>query len=120
MVYALATVAAMESYTRNAFRGAVYLLVMWPFTAGLLVVLLVLVSGLFAILVLPLILFGPGVSAAVINRFVLAGYDVEVIDPSSPTQERQREVAHGVNPDRSGIKRLFGRTGDNRKRQEGR
>lgn len=117
MVYAFATVAAMESHTRNAFRGAVYLLVMWPFTAGLLFVLLTLLAGLFAVLVLPLILFGPGVSAAIINRFVLTGYDVEVIDPGAPTQERQHEVARGINPEPTGIKGMLRRSRDNRRRE---
>ncbi len=113
MLYAFATVAAMESYTRNAFRGGVYLLVMWPFTAALLFVLLSLLGALFAVLVLPLILFGPGVCAAVINRFVLAGYDVEVIDPGAPTTERAHEVERGINPDVSPMRRLFQRKGGN-------
>lgn len=117
MLYAFATVASMESYPRNAFRGAVYLLVMWPFTAGLLFVLLALIGSLFAVLVLPLILFGPGTVAAVVNRFVLAGYDVEVIDPSSPTQERAYEVSRGINPDRSGIKGFLHRSRENRQRE---
>lgn len=120
MLYAFATVAAMESYTRNAFRGAAYLLVMWPFTSGLLFVLLTLIAGLFTVLVLPLILFGPAVSAAVINRFVLAGYNVEVIDPGAPTQERQHEVARGINPDRSGIRRLFPARARESRREESR
>lgn len=117
MLYAFATVAAMESYTRNAFRGAVYLMVMRPFTAGLLFVLLSVLLGLFTVLVLPLILFGPGVVATIVNRFVLSGYDVEVIDPGAPTQERQHEVAQGINPDRSGIKGLFQRGRENRRRE---
>jgi uncharacterized membrane protein YesL len=117
MLFAFATIAAMESSPRNAFRGAVYLLVMWPFTSALLFVLLTLLSGVFAVLVLPLILFGPGVAAAVVNRFVLAGYDVEVIDPSAPTSEREHEVARGINPEHSGIKGLFQRSRDNRKRE---
>lgn len=114
MVYAFATVAAMESYTRNAFRGSVYLLVMWPFTSALLFVLLLLLSALFAVLVLPLILFGPGVAASVINRFVLAGYDIEVIDPSAPTVERAYEVKRGINPEVSVAKRFFQRNRGNR------
>jgi uncharacterized membrane protein YesL len=99
MMYALATVAVMESRARNAFRGGTYLMVMWPFTSGLLIVCLALVLVLFAALVLPLILFGPAVGAAVINRFVLAGYNIDVIDPSSPTSERSTEVSSGVNLD---------------------
>jgi uncharacterized membrane protein YesL len=115
MVYAFATVAAMESYTRNAFRGSVYMLVMWPFTSALLFVLLLLLSALFAVLVLPLILFGPGVAAAVINRFVLAGYDIEVIDPGAPTVERAYEVQRGINPEVSVAKRFFQRNRGNRR-----
>lgn len=98
-LYAFATVAAMESRVRNAFRGATYLLIMWPFTSGLLILLLTIMSSLFAVLVLPLFLLGPAVGASVVNRFVLAGYDVEVIDPSSPTQERSHEVARGIDTD---------------------
>jgi uncharacterized membrane protein YesL len=114
MMYAFATVAAMESYTRNAFRGSIYILVMWPFTSALLFVLLALLSALFAVLVLPLILFGPGVAAAVINRFVLAGYDIEVIDPGAPTVERAYEVKRGINPEVSVAKRFFQRNRGNR------
>jgi uncharacterized membrane protein YesL len=99
MLYAFATVAAMESRTRNAFRGATYLMVMRPFTAGALIVGLVLISSVLAVLVLPIFLFGPGVAAAIVNRFVLAGYNVEVFDPNRPTQERSHEVASGINPD---------------------
>jgi uncharacterized membrane protein YesL len=108
MLYAFATVSAMESKVRNAFRGATYLMVMRPFTAGILFVLLLLLSSLFAVLVLPLFLFGPGVSAAIINRFVLDGYSIDVLDPSSPTQERTHEVARGIGTD-EGIKGWFKR-----------
>ncbi|HYH13496.1 MAG TPA: hypothetical protein VD789_14145, partial [Thermomicrobiales bacterium] len=108
MLYAFATAAAMESKARNAFRGATYLMIMRPFTAGILFVLLGVLSSLFAVLVLPLFLFGPGVSAAIINRFVLDGYNVDVFDPSSPTQERSHEVARGIGTD-DGIKGWFKR-----------
>lgn len=107
-LYALATVAAMESGVRNAFRGATYLMVMWPFSSGLMLVLLAIFSSILAVLVLPLILFGPGIAAAVINRFALAGYDIEVIDPNAPTTERTTEVARGVNLDEGWLKRLRG------------
>lgn len=99
MLYAYATVATMESRVRNAFRGSTYLMVMWPFTSGLLIVGILLVVAIFAALVLPLILFGPAVVASIINRFVLAGYNVEVIDPSSPTSERSTEVSRGIDLD---------------------
>ncbi len=99
MLYAFATVAAMESRTRNAFRGATYLMVMRPFSSGALIVGLVLISSLLAVLVLPIFLFGPGIVAAVVNRFVLSGYNVQVFDPNSPTQERSHEVASGIDHD---------------------
>lgn len=108
MLYAYATAAAMESRTRNAFKGATYLLVMRPFSSALMILFLLLLSLFFTVLVVPLILFGPGVSAAVINRFVLSGFGVEVIDPSSPTQERSHEVSRGINLD-EGIRGRFRR-----------
>jgi uncharacterized membrane protein YesL len=108
MLFAFATAAAMESGVRNAFRGATYLLVMWPFSSVLAIVLLAVISSIFAVLILPLVLFGPGMSAAVINRFVFAGYGVEVIDPNAPTQERRTEVARGINPDQGWLQRLRG------------
>ena len=119
MVYAFATVAAMESRVRNAFRGAAFLMVMRPFTAGALVIALALITILFSILVLPLFLFGPGVAAAVINRFVLSGYKVEILDPNSPTQERQHEVSRGVNLD-EGVKGWFRRGRGGMKQGQGR
>lgn len=96
MLFAFATVAAMDSKVRNAFRGATYLLVMWPFSSVLTIIFLAAFSSILLVLILPMLLFGPGVSAAVINRFVLAGYDVEIIDPNSPTQERRHEVQRGI------------------------
>lgn len=109
LLYALATVAAMESKVRNAFRGATYLMVMWPFSSALMVVLLGMLASLFAVLVLPLLFFGPGVSAAVINRFVLTGFKVEIIDPNSPTSERRHEVREGVSTDDGGMGGWFRR-----------
>ncbi|HEV2128394.1 MAG TPA: DUF624 domain-containing protein [Thermomicrobiales bacterium] len=117
MLYAFATAAAMDAKVRNAFRGATYLLVMWPFSSALMMILLTLLGSLFAVLVLPLIFFGPGVSAAVINRFALTGFNVEIIDPEAPTSERRTEVAKGLNPDDGGwLRRLRG----GQHRQEGR
>lgn len=119
MLFAFATAAVMDSRVRNAFRGATYLMVMRPFTAGVLFVLLLLLSSLFVVLVLPLFLFGPGVSAAIINRFVLDGYNIEVFDPSSPTQERSHEVARGVGTD-DGVKGWFKRARGGAKQGSGR
>lgn len=108
MLYAFSTVAIMDSKVRNAFRGATYLLVMRPFASALLVLLLFMVMLIFAVLVLPLIMFGPAVTASVVNRFALAGYGVEVLDPNKPTTERADERARGVDSD-DGFKGFVGR-----------
>ncbi|MDQ3523921.1 MAG: hypothetical protein M3451_02575 [Chloroflexota bacterium] len=108
MLYAFATVATMESGVRNAFRGATFLMVMRPFSSGLLIIIVFVVMVLLAALVLPVILFGPAVMASVINRFALDGFDVEVIDPNRPTQERSTERSRGINHD-DGMKGWIGR-----------
>lgn len=114
MFYAFATVATMESGVRNAFRGSTFLLVMRPFSSGLLIVILFVVMALLAVLVLPLILFGPAILASVINRFALDAYGVEVIDPNLPTQERSSERSRGIDAD-AGIKGWIGRARGDRK-----
>lgn len=114
MLYAFATVATMESKVRNAFRGATYLLVMRPFSSGLLILVLFLLMLILAVLVLPLILFGPAITASVINRFLLDGFGVEVIDPNRPTTERAAEHSRGVDTD-GGFKGLVGRVRGERK-----
>lgn len=108
MLYAFATSSAMESKVRNAFRGATYLLVMRPFTSGILMVMLFVALLLLAAMVLPLILFGPAVMASVVNRFVLEGFGVEVIDPNRPTSERSEERTRGIGQD-DGFKGFVGR-----------
>lgn len=108
MLYAYATVATMDAKVRNAFRGATYLLVLRPFSSGILMLLLLILMAILAVLVLPLVLFGPAVTAAVINRFALDGFDVEVIDPNRPTTERAAERSRGVGHD-DGFKGWLGR-----------
>lgn len=114
MLYAFATAATMDSRVRNAFRGATYLLVLRPFSSGLLIVLLFIFMAILATLVLPLILFGPATMASVINRFALDGFDIEVIDPNSPTTERAAEHSRGVEHG-DGLKGWLGRVRGDRK-----
>lgn len=118
MLYAFATAAVMESKVRNAFRGATYLMVMWPFSSALMLILLVVISSILAVLVLPLLFFGPGIVAAVINRFVLTGFNIEIIDPNAPTTERRTEVSQGLNTDEGGwLRRLRGGQGRQERRR---
>ena len=108
MLYMFSVAGTMESGLRNAFRGAMYVLVSRPFT-GLLLSVLIMIGGIvFAVLVLPMIALGPALLAAVVNRFVLAGLGVEVVDPYAPTTERAVERAHGIEHDPSFWQRLRG------------
>ncbi|HWV24535.1 MAG TPA: DUF624 domain-containing protein [Thermomicrobiales bacterium] len=115
MFYAFSVAATMESRTRNAFRGAMYVLVSRPFMSLGLSIFLMILGSVFAVMVLPMILFGPALLAAIVNRFVLMGLNVPIIDPDAPTDERQYERERGINPDRGFISRLRG--GNNAKRK---
>ena len=89
--YAQAVTGLLAVGVRDAFRAATYLLVSRPLTSLALLLFLFVLFGVMTILVVPLILIGPGLIASIVNRFVLAGLDIEVIDPNSPTPERSVE-----------------------------
>lgn len=101
MLYMYSLAGTMESRLRNAFRGGMFVLVSRPFTAMFLSVLILLLAPVLTVLVLPMLLLGPSLMAAVINRFVLDALEVEVIDPNAPTTERDYERARGINHDTS-------------------
>lgn len=115
MLYAYSVAATMESGPRNAFRGAMFVLVSRPFLSIALSVFIIVLSIGMTITVLPMVLFGPALIASIVNRVVLFVLGVEVIDPSSPTTERAAERARGINPDRSWLARL--RPGTDRSRR---
>lgn len=106
MLYAYAVAGTMESGTRNAFRGAMYVLVSRPFLSISLSLLSILLIIVMTITVVPMVLFGPALIASIVNRVVLYVLGVEVIDPSAPTTERAHERERGINPDRSWASRL--------------
>lgn len=99
MVYMFSLAGTMESQVRNAFRGGMFILVSRPFTAAILGILIIVVTTIFAMMVLPLLLIGPAMLAAVVNRFVLDALQVEVVDPNAPTTERAYEREKGINPE---------------------
>ena len=106
----------MESGVRNAFRGAMYVLVSRPFMSISLGIFLLVLSFFMAITVLPMLLIGPALIACIVNRFVLTILGVEIIDPSAPTVERAHERERGINPDKGIIGRL--RNENRRPRQD--
>jgi len=107
-IYMFSVAGTMESGVRNAFRGAMYVLVSRPFTALLLSLLIFTIGAVMSILVLPMLALGPALLAAVVNRFVLTGLHVEVIDPYAPTVERADERQRGIEYDKTFWQRLRG------------
>jgi uncharacterized membrane protein YesL len=107
-IYMFSVAGTMESGLRNAFRGAMYVLVSRPFTALLLSLLIIAVGAVMTVLVLPMLALGPALLAAVINRFVLTGLHVEIIDPFAPTNERTDERQRGIEYDKTFWQRLRG------------
>lgn len=106
----------MESGVKNAFRGAMFVLVSRPFMSISLVIFLLVLSFFMTITVLPMLLIGPALIACIVNRFVLTILGVEIIDPLSPTNERAYERERGINPDKGFIGRL---RNENRRPRQG-
>ncbi len=115
MLYAYAVAGTMESGTRNAFRGAMFVLVSRPFVSITLSVFSIALIVVMTLTVVPMLLFGPALIASIVNRVVLYVLGVEIIDPSAPTTERAYERERGINPDRSWLSRL--RPGGDRTRR---
>ncbi len=106
----------MDSGVRNAFRGAMFVLVSRPFMSIAMVIFLLVLSFFMTITVLPMLLIGPALIACIVNRFVLTILGVEIIDPLAPTNERAYERERGINPDKGFIGRF--RNENRRPRQE--
>lgn len=113
-LYAFSVAGTMESGIRNAFRGAMYVLVSRPFMGIGLSVLLAFLIVVMTVTVLPILLIGPSLVFSIVNRFTLTILGEEIIDPSSPTTERADERARGVNPDPSFFGRFRGGAGRDR------
>jgi uncharacterized membrane protein YesL len=107
-LYAFSVAGTMESGVRNAFRGAIYVLVAKPFRGLLLGLFLIVLSLIMTVTVLPMLFLGPAIIAAIVNRFILDGLGVHVIDPNAPTDERADEHVRGINPDKGILQRLRG------------
>ena len=107
-LYTFSVAGSMESGVRNAFRGAMFVLVSRPFMSIGLSLLMVVLIFAMSITVLPMLLIGPALVASIVNRFTLTILGEEIVDPSSPTIERQDERSRGVNPDQTLLGRLRG------------
>ncbi len=107
-LYAFSVAGTMESGVRNAFRGAMYVIVSRPFMGISLSLFLVVLIFLMTVTVLPMLLIGPALVFSIVNRFTLTILGEEIIDPSMPTSERADERARGLNPDPTFFSRFRG------------
>lgn len=107
--YCYSLAGTHESGWRNAFRGGLFVLVKFPGRTVLLALFILIFGYLMTLAILPMLVLGPAMFAAVVNRFVFEALEVEVIDPDSPTDERAYERARGINPDRSLADRVLRR-----------
>jgi uncharacterized membrane protein YesL len=111
-LYAFSMAGTMESGVRNAFRGAMYVLLVRPGVAIALSVFLMLLAAMMSVMVIPMLLFGPSLIACIVNRVALTFVGEEIIDPSAPTVERAKERAAGLNPDPTLLTRFRGKKSD--------
>lgn len=107
--YCYSLAGTHESGWRNAFRGGMYVMVKYPGRTVILSLFIMLIGYMFTLALLPMMLIGPAMFAAIVNRFVFDALEVEVIDPESPTDERAFERERGINPDRTLVDRVLRR-----------
>lgn len=108
--YCFSLAGTHESGWRNAFRGAMYVLVKYPFRSIFLSLFIFVLGYAFTLALLPMLVIGPALFAAIVNRFVFDALEVEVIDPDAPTAERAYERERGINPDRTLAERVMRRS----------
>jgi uncharacterized membrane protein YesL len=80
-----------ELSLRETLKRAAYVLVAAPFRTLIVLVAIVLFTILCGFLVVPIILFGPALVGAILDRHLVQVFDLPVIDPNAPTDERVLE-----------------------------
>lgn len=109
-IYAFSVAGTMESGVRNAFRGAMFVLISRPFMGIGLVIVLFALTLIMTILIIPMLLIGPALIACIANRFTLTILGEQISDPLAPTAERADENARGINPEQGFLGRLRGQS----------
>jgi uncharacterized membrane protein YesL len=90
-LYAFAVAGLTEATAWSATKRAGLLVVRRPGQALVVAVVVLFVIAVGALLVVPLVMFVPALTAAVVNRVVLDGLGLPVLDPLAPTDERLME-----------------------------
>ncbi len=102
-LYAFAGAGLTDATAWSATKLAGLLVVRRPGQALLVALVVLFVIAVGAVLVVPLVMFVPVLTAAVVNRVVLDGLGLPVLDPLTPTAERlveeqQRAAASRFGP----------------------
>ena len=87
-LYAFAVAGLTDATAWSATKRAGLLVVRRPGQALVVAVVVLFVIAVGAALVVPLVMFVPALTAAVVNRVVLDGLGLTVLDPLAPTAER--------------------------------
>ncbi len=103
VLYAFAVAGLTDETAWSATKRAGLLIARRPGQALVVTVVVLFVIAAGALLVVPLVMFVPALTAAVVNRVVLDGLGLPVLDPLAPTAERlveeqQRAAASRFGP----------------------
>lgn len=107
--YCFCLAGTLESGLKNSFRGGMFVMVKYPLRTVLLSLFIIGLGFAFTVTMLPMIVIGPAFFAAIVTRFVFEAFDIFVVDPNLPTDERAWERERGINPDRNVVARMFRR-----------
>jgi hypothetical protein len=88
VLYAFAVAGLTDATAWSATKRAGLLVARRPGRALVVAVVVLFVIAAGALLVVPLVMFVPTLTAAVVNRVVLDGLGLPVLDPLAPTAER--------------------------------
>lgn len=88
VLYAFAVAGLTDATAWSATKRAGLLIARRPGQALVVAVVVLFVIAASALLVVPLVMFIPALIAAVVNRVVLDGLGLPVLDPLAPTAER--------------------------------
>ena len=102
-LYAFAVAGLTDATAWSVTKRASLLIARRPGQALMVAVVVLFVIAAGALLVVPLVMFVPALTAAIVNRVVLDGLGLPVLDPLAPTDERlveeqQRAAASRFGP----------------------
>ncbi len=90
-LYAFSLSAVTDLPLGSAIQRSALLVVAFPIRSAVVTFVLLFIVAAGGLLVVPLVMFVPALAAAVINRTVLTGLGLPIVDPLAPTPERKIE-----------------------------